>query len=89
MLSCHRWLTFISFYSYAQELPSRFKKEIAKAAKLGESDGIGLEGMERVIANIDMAHKITRQDMETIFLEVGGESRMISTDSFMKIIWAS
>jgi hypothetical protein len=76
----------LRYYSYTQEIPSRFKKDIVRAAKQDETDRIALEGMQRVITNINMEHRITPQDMETIFLEIGGETRMISADRFMKII---
>jgi hypothetical protein len=64
----------------------RFKKDIIRAAKQVESDRVALEGMNRVLANINMQHKITIQEMETIFREVGGESGLIPADRMMKII---
>jgi hypothetical protein len=76
----------LRYYSYTQEIPSRFKKDIVRAAKHDETDRIALEGMQRVITNINMEHMITRQDMETIFREIGGETKMIPADRFMKII---
>ena len=75
-----------SCYSYTQEIPSRFKKDIVSAAKQDQSDRVALEGMQRVIANINMEHMISRQDMETIFREVGDEAAMIPADRLMKII---
>jgi len=41
--------------------------------------------MQQVIANISMQHKISEQEMETIFQEMG-ESGKISADKFIKMI---
>ena len=58
---------------YTQETPSRFKKEIVRAAKQDESERVVLEGLQRVIVNIGLQHKVSRQDVETIFREVGDQ----------------
>ena len=77
---CHR-------YSYTQALPSRFKKDIVRAAKLeDEATGIGMEGMQRVLENINMQDKISDHEMKVIFDEIGGESGEIPVDSMLKII---
>jgi hypothetical protein len=81
----HRALSF-NFFSYAQEIPSRFKKDIVRAAKQDKTDRVALEGMQRVIANINMQHRISRSDMETIFRENGGETGAIPAERFMNII---
>jgi len=70
---------------YRQCLPSRFKKDIVKAAKKDETGHIALVDMQQVIANISMQHKISEQEMETIFQEMG-ESGKISADKFIKMI---
>ena len=72
--------------SYAQEIPTRFKKDIVRAARPDECDKIALEGMQKVIANINMEHRISRADMETIFQEIGGESKAIPADRLMNIL---
>ena len=90
----HKFLFYdcpICVFSYTQEFPLRFKKEIVKAAKKHDShipdDKIPLDGLQRVISNIDMEHKVSRADMETIFLEIGEENgKMITTDRFMNIL---
>ena len=72
--------------SYAQEVPSRFKKDIVRAALHRDSDRIAQEDMQRVLGNINMQHRISPQEMEIIFREIGGESKMIPADHMMKII---
>ena len=71
--------------SYTQECPSRFKKEIVKAAKKGDTNNIPIDGMQRVISNINMEHKVSREDMELIFREVGETNGTISADKFMRM----
>jgi Ca2+-binding EF-hand superfamily protein len=66
-------------------LPSRFRKDLLRAAKQDENGRIALYDMQKVIANISMQHRITEQEMETIFQEMG-ESGKISADHLMKII---
>ncbi|CAJ1954301.1 unnamed protein product [Cylindrotheca closterium] len=70
---------------YRQCLPSRFKKDLVKAATNRESGRIAIDDLQQVIANISMEHKISEQEMETIFQELG-ESGKISADKFMKMI---
>lgn len=73
------------YFSYRQCLPSRFKKDLIKAAQKDESGHISLSDLQQVIENIRMQHKVTEQEMQTIFQEMG-ESGKISADKFMKII---
>ena len=73
--------------SYTQTLPSRFKKELLRAAKHDDSGQIALKDMQRVLKNIHMQDKISKEEMETIFHEIGaGENRMVPKDQFMKFI---
>ncbi len=55
----------------------------------GKSDRIALEGMQRVIANINMEHMVSRSEMETIFREIGGEAGAIPADRLLNLIWKS
>ena len=71
--------------SYTQECPSRFKKEIVRAAKKDDTNTIAVDGMQRVISNINMEHKVSKEDMELIFHEVGERNGTISADRFMKM----
>jgi hypothetical protein len=50
------------------------------------SERVALDGMEKVLANIKMDHRVTRTEMETIFREVGGNTEAITADRLMKII---
>jgi hypothetical protein len=72
-------------HSYAQCIPSRFKKDIVLAAKDAETEHVGIEGLEKVIVNIGASHKVSRHDMEIIFSEIG-ESGRISTDKMLKLL---
>lgn len=61
--------------SYSQCLPSRFKKDIVKAATNGgfnPTHPIAIDDLQRVMTNINMEHKVSRTDIETIFHEIGG-----------------
>jgi hypothetical protein len=80
MFCCHLFLR-----SYAQCIPSRFKKDIVLAAKDAETEHVGIEGLEKVIVNIGASHKVSRNDMEIIFSEIG-ESGRISTDKMFKLL---
>jgi hypothetical protein len=72
-------------FSYTMTLPSRFRKDLLRAAKQDKNGKIALNDMQKVIANISMEHRITEQEMETIFQEMG-ESGKIEADRLMKII---
>jgi hypothetical protein len=50
------------------------------------SDRIALHGMQKVLANIHMDHRVTKSDMEVIFKEIGGNAEAISKENLMKII---
>ena len=82
------FLTYLTlFCSYTQEIPTRFKKDIVRAAQRVDNKDIVLEGMQRVIANINMEHRVSPTDMEIIFQEMGGgEAKAISPDRLMTIL---
>ena len=90
MICSYSLPSFQLTYSYSQEMRSRFKKDILsaakKAAKKDETDRVALEGMQRVLANINMQDKISPEEMDMIFHEMGGECRMIPTDRLMRIL---
>jgi hypothetical protein len=76
-----------SNFSCAQTIPSRFKKDIVRAAKQDETDTrVRLEGTQQVMANINMEHRISRSEMETIFCEIGGEKSAIPAERYMNLI---
>ena len=74
-----------SLHSYSQCIPSRFKKDIVRAAKDAESEHVAIEGLEKVISNIGASQKVSRNDMEVIFSEIG-ESGRISTEKMFKLL---
>lgn len=51
-----------------------------------DSERVALDGLQKVLSNINMGHKVTRTEMETIFKEVGGSTEAIPVDRLMKII---
>eukprot|EP00544_Gedaniella_sp_CCMP2646_P015688 CAMPEP_0202482430 /NCGR_PEP_ID=MMETSP1361-20130828/1835_1 /ASSEMBLY_ACC=CAM_ASM_000849 /TAXON_ID=210615 /ORGANISM="Staurosira complex sp., Strain CCMP2646" /LENGTH=99 /DNA_ID=CAMNT_0049110297 /DNA_START=86 /DNA_END=385 /DNA_ORIENTATION=- len=71
--------------NYSQEMPSRFKKEVVRAAKSTEMETVPLEGLERVLHNIGAAHKISPEDLQVIFSELG-EGGGIPADRMVTII---
>lgn len=73
------------YLSYSQCIPSRFKKDIVRAAKDTESEHIAIEGLEKVLNNIGASQKVSRTDMEIIFSEMG-ESGRISTEKMFKLL---
>ena len=81
--SSHSLLFFL--HSYSQCIPSRFKKDIVRAAKDAESEHVAIEGLEKVISNIGASQKVSRNDMEVIFSEIG-ESGRISTEKMFKLL---
>ena len=71
--------------SFTREIPSRFTKEIVRAAK-SKNDRIALDGMQQVLININMQHKVSEREMETSFREMGGTSYQIPADRMMKLL---
>mmetsp|Transcript_21561 Transcript_21561/g.36736 ORF Transcript_21561/g.36736 Transcript_21561/m.36736 type:complete len:132 (-) Transcript_21561:486-881(-) len=63
--------------NYTQCIPSRFKKDVVRAAtnnnnnSNNNSDRIEVENLEQVLRNIGASDKITHQELEMIFLEEG------------------
>ena len=72
-------------YSYSREIPSRFKKDIVKAA-MQQDSGIAMEGLQRVLANINMQDRVSPRHMQVIFRELGGEAGIIPSERMMSII---
>ena len=73
--------------NYSRELRSRFAKDIVRAAMHTESDSaVALDGMQRVLMNIDMQHAISAEEMQTIFRDLGDSSGRIQADQMMKMI---
>lgn len=56
--------------SYAQCTPRRFKQEIIAAAK-DSNNLIVMENMQKVLKNIGASQKLTDEELQLIFAEVG------------------
>lgn len=69
----------ISFCSYSQEFPKRFRKDIVKVAssmtsrQLNSSpaNAVSASGIESVLQNIGAGHKMSRSEIQGIVSEVG------------------
>lgn len=73
--------------NYQQELPTRFKKDIVKAALSNkQSDLVGLDGMQRVLTNIGAESRISDGDMQLIFKELGNEAGKIPINRLVQIL---
>mmetsp|Transcript_23316 Transcript_23316/g.41755 ORF Transcript_23316/g.41755 Transcript_23316/m.41755 type:complete len:147 (+) Transcript_23316:193-633(+) len=82
--------------NYSQEFPRRFRKDIVKAASTVNSspserrldvpaNNISAEGIEHVLRNIGMGHRMSRSEIEGIISEVGdnGESGCVISENQM------
>mmetsp|Transcript_3086 Transcript_3086/g.5833 ORF Transcript_3086/g.5833 Transcript_3086/m.5833 type:complete len:143 (+) Transcript_3086:193-621(+) len=82
--------------NYAQEFPKRFQKDVVKAATVNSRQlnvqAISAEGIEHVLQNIGMGHRMSRSEIEGIVSEVGtcpiGDSGhcVISADQMLDLI---
>jgi hypothetical protein len=70
--------------SYQQELPTRFKKDITKAAVVHD-DFVGPEGVERLLSNIGLEKRLSKEDIDMIFAEAG-EGGEMHANRFMQMI---
>ena len=66
-------LTHVPLYSYSQCTPRRFKKEVVAAAKDSENR-IVLASLQKVLHNIGAGQKMTEEELQLIFAEVGDDS---------------
>jgi hypothetical protein len=77
-------------YSYTQELPTRFKKELLQAASRTSSntnnDRIVQEGMQRVLANIGASDRVSAAEIKSIFDELGNDKGEIGSQKLMQIL---
>ena len=71
-------------YSYTQELPTRFKKEIVSCA--AEGDRVEAAGLQRVLRNIGASQKLTAQDLQAIFAEMGNEHGEITAQRLVQLL---
>ena len=72
----HR-LPCLVYPSYSQCFPSRFRKDIVKAAIASSrrpgvvSPSVSADGIDSVLQNIGMGHRMSRAEIESIVSEVG------------------
>lgn len=71
--------------NYTQELPSRCKKDIVKAADCQNSGNITLDGLQSIVKNIDAQSKVSMNEIESIFSELGKDKR-ISSSTLLNIL---
>lgn len=84
--SCHThtWYSCSNSNSYTRELPSRFKKEVVRAA--ATNDRIVLDGMTRVLANIGAENGLSAKEMKVIFDELGNSAGEIPAHRLVQIL---
>ena len=82
---------------YTREVPLRFKKEIVVAAccpatgqppqqQLLRQGVCRLEGLEQVLGNIGLDHRLSRQDLKVIFATEGDEKGTIPASRLVQIL---
>ncbi|KAG7353714.1 hypothetical protein IV203_003069 [Nitzschia inconspicua] len=71
---------------YTQEIPSRFKKDVIRAAAVEPSGKIAPEGLERVISNVGLRHLVSREDVELIFREAGCSEGYIPAEQMLQML---
>ena len=77
-------------HSYAQELPSRCKKEIVHAADINKDGTIDEEKLSTILYNIGASESLSKQDLRNIFQELGDSaSQTISVRQMYDILWLS
>jgi len=80
-------ILFFEIFSYAQELPSRCKKDIIKAADVDCTGQLRLEQLEMILSNIGASASISRNEIKTIFSEAGESgTNTIQADQMMKLL---
>jgi hypothetical protein len=80
---------------YSRELPTRFRKDITRAAVISTSSRqlsisatsskkalISVEGIESVLKNIGQGHRISRTELEGLLREVGGAAQSGEPERF-------
>uniref|UniRef100_A0A7R9ZD50 Calmodulin n=1 Tax=Pseudictyota dubia TaxID=2749911 RepID=A0A7R9ZD50_9STRA len=73
--------------NYSNCLPSRFKKDLVKAADKNNDGNIPVDGIERLLHNIGADGRISRTELEMILSEAGEPSNMtIPAANMIKLI---
>lgn len=90
MASTIRTFSSLSFFhaiitSYAQEMPTRFKKEIVLAASTGNED-VKVIGLQKVLSNIGASQAISVDEMRAIFAEMGNADGAIPAKKMVQLL---
>ena len=75
-------------YSYTQEIPTRFKKEIVSAAAASNKnhETVNVVGLQHVLQNIGAAHVLSAHEMHSIFMEMGNERGEIPATKMIQLL---
>jgi hypothetical protein len=75
-------------YSYTQEIPTRFKKDIVSAAVASndKNAAVNVVGLQHVLKNIGAAHVLSVHEMHSIFMEMGNERGEIPTTKMVQLL---
>jgi len=73
---------------YKQEMPSRCRKDVIKAAAKGRDGVITIDGIEKMLVNICAEDKVSRKDVKIILSEIGGSkpNHKIHVDQMMMFL---
>ena len=80
--------------NYDREVPSRFKKDILKAAMIHDSKlssnseaeaVVAMDSLKRVLGNIHMENRLTQLEMQALFEELGN-GKEIPAQNIIKFI---
>lgn len=63
--------SFLPSFSYSQEIPSRFRKDIIKAADFNRDGFVSFHEVQDFMQNIGVKDVVTTKELETVFLEAG------------------
>ena len=77
-------------HSFSEELPSRCKKEIIRAADYHDDGKITIDGLYQIVSNIGAADDVSKADIGGIFDELGDHSsteNTIEVKDMLKLIW--
>jgi hypothetical protein len=68
-------------------MPSRFKKDIVRAASTNSfTSNIHVDGMHRVLVNIGAEDRVSVNDIRALFTEIGDASGSIPRDKLEKLL---
>jgi hypothetical protein len=74
--------------SYAQEMPSRCKKDIVRAAELDSDGRIGIQGLETLMRNLSpkSPSPLSRHEIEVLMTEMNPSKKTLGTDEMLKLL---